>query len=272
MILQEIYEQKCREVEAARRRQPFSAVLEGARHKSPARGFARAVVGRDPASEPRVAGRQPRLIAEIKKASPSVGLIRDDFNPVLIARAYERGGAAALSCLTDEKFFKGRLYDLKMVRAAVDLPVLRKEFLIDPYQVWEARAAGADAVLLIAGFVNWDRLGELREAAREAGLDVLLEIHNLDELEPALALEPELLGVNNRDLHSDDFRSDLAVTERIAPEVPAVQPLVSESGIRSAADVDRLARIGVDAILVGEHLMREPDPGAAIARRLGLTY
>ena len=210
------------------------------------------------------------VIAELKKASPSKGLIRADFPVAELARELEQAGAAALSVLTDRRFFQGSLEVLRAVRAATSLPLLRKEFMLDPYQVWEARAAGADAILLIAGMIEWPAQQALAAAARQAGLDVLLEIHDAAELEPALALAPDVLGINNRNLRTPDLATDLSTTAALAPRVPADWTLISESGIRNDADVEALARVGVDAILVGERLMREPDPGAAIAARLGL--
>jgi indole-3-glycerol phosphate synthase len=159
---------------------------------------------------------------------------------------------------------------LKQVRRTILLPILRKEFILDPYQVYEARAAGADAMLLIAGLIPWAELGELRGLAGEIGLDVLLEIHDADDLAPALELRPEALGINNRDLRSPDFKTDLARTEKLLPLVPPETTLIGESGIGGRKDVERLARLGLDAILVGERLMREVDPGAAIHDVLGL--
>lgn len=270
-IFDRIREQKKLDVAAAK------ALISEAQHREASsglaapRGFARALRGARPDDAPRTPHAAPRVIAEVKKASPSVGVIRPDFDPVAIARSYAAHGAAAISCLTDETFFQGSLDYLRAIRQAVAIPILRKEFMLDPYQVWEARAAGADAILLIAGFVPWGLLAVLRETAREAGLDVLVEIHSDEELEPALALEPEALGINNRNLRTEGFVTDLATTARIAPQVPPAQTLVSESGIRSREDVQMLAQLGIDAILVGEHLMREPDPGAAIAAKLGLS-
>lgn len=270
-ILRRIFEHKRQEVEAAQKSVSIESLRAAAAGLPPARGFARAIRGERPAEVDRTARATLQVIAEVKKASPSVGVIREDFDPVAIARSYEAGGAAAISCLTDEKFFMGSLDYLRRIHAAVQLPILRKEFMLDPYQVWEARAAGADAILLIAGFVSWPEQEALRQAAREAGLDVLMEIHAAEELAPALALAPEVLGINNRNLRTEKLMTDLATTAAIAPQVPARQTLISESGIRTAEDVIQLARLGIDGILVGEHLMREPDPGAAIASRLGLV-
>ena len=209
-----------------------------------------------------------RVIAEVKKASPSAGLIRPDFDPVAIAKAYEANGAAAISCLTDEKYFQGSLAYLTAIRAAVSLPVLRKDFIIDPYQVWEARAAGADAVLLIAECLTEPLLMDLLILASELKMGVLLEVHDLESLfqvrEHLNFPRPGgiLLGINNRDLKIQ--KTDPEHTLRLLPEVPDKSVLVSESGIRTPADVAKLRAAGVHRILVGEHLMRQPDPGIAL--------
>ncbi len=269
-IWQAIYETKVREVMAAKTEHSEALLRELCEDLAPARGFARAIRG---GRSPKVA-RLPRpdiqVIAEVKKASPSVGLIRPDFDALAIARSYEAGGAAAISCLTDREYFQGSLDYLRQIHAAVNIPLLRKDFLIDPFQVWEAREAGADAVLLIAGFVDWTTLQTLRDAARQAGLDVLVEIHNEAELGPALELDPDVLGINNRNLRSDGFVTDLATSDALAGKVPPCIPFISESGIRGQSDIDRLAKLGIDGVLVGEHLLREPDPGAAIHNKLGL--
>ncbi len=207
------------------------------------------------------------LIAEVKKASPSAGIIREDFDPVAIARIYEAAGASCLSVLTDEKFFQGHLDFLRAVRQAVGIPVLRKDFLIDPYQVLEARAAGADAVLLIAECLDNRQLRELYEATTALGMTALIEIYDPANLDRILPLNPPLVGVNNRDLRS--FVTDLDQTLRIQPRVPAGTLLVSESGIKTRADVERLRSHGVGAILVGETLMRSADIGAAVRELIG---
>ncbi len=270
-ILDEIKAVKLREVAAAKQATPQAKLEEVCAALAPIRPFAAAIrAGRAP-NAPRRPGLPPRVIAEIKKASPSVGVIREDFNPTAIARAYHRGGAAALSCLTDEQFFKGSLSYLRLIRAAVPLPILRKDFIVDPYQVWEARAAGADAILIIAGLNPPEVQRAIRRAARAAGLDALIEIHGPDELDEALDLEPDLLGINNRNLRTREFVTDLRVTLDLIPSVPPALTLISESGIRGRDDIARLASAGVDGILVGEHLMREPDPGAAIAEKLGIA-
>jgi len=257
-ILAEILDHKRRELEAAKRREAPEALARRAAAASHVpRGFRASL-----ASGPR-----PRVVAELKRRSPSRGEIRPDFDPVACAVAYAEAGAAAISVLTDERFFGGSLADLGAVRAAVALPLLRKDFLIDPYQVDEARLAGADAVLLIASALAPHDLAALRARAAERGIDALVEVHDEAELEMALAAGADLVGVNNRDLRS--FRVDLGTTERLAPRVPEGVVLVAESGIFEHADVDRLERAGARAVLVGEALMREPDPGRALRRLRG---
>jgi indole-3-glycerol phosphate synthase len=210
-----------------------------------------------------VARGQAAVIAEIKQASPSKGLLRADFDPPAIARSYLTGGATCLSVLTDGPFFKGSLDHLRAVRAAVELPLLRKDFLLDPYQVYEARAAGADCILLIVAALDDARLADLYAAAAELGLDALIEVHDEYELDRALALSPRLLGVNNRNLHT--FETRLDTTVRLAGRVPRDCLLVAESGIHSAADVALIRGADVHAFLVGEAFMRAADPGARLA-------
>ena len=210
------------------------------------------------------------IIAEIKKASPSKGVIRPDFDPIAIARAYAAHGADAVSCLTDEKFFQGSLEIFQSVRAAIALPMLRKEFIIDEYQIDEARATGADAVLLITGILDDEELRRFRERIEGYGMAALVEVHSPEDARRAAASGARVIGINNRDLASADFSTDVGHTEKILPLLPAGAVRVSESGIRSAEDVRYLRSLGVDAILVGEQLMRQPDPGAAIASLLEL--
>jgi indole-3-glycerol phosphate synthase len=214
-----------------------------------------------------LASRSPAVIAECKRRSPSKGVLRDPYDPVAIARSYAAAGAAAISVLTNAEFFGGSLEDLAAVRAAVGVPVLRKEFVVDAYQVDEARAAGADAVLLIAAVLTAGELRELASHAREHGLETLVEAHDERELEAAAACGGDVLGVNNRDLRT--FTTDLATTERLARLAPRGAILVAESGIRDAADVARLERAGVYAFLVGEAFMTAPDPGDALRALLG---
>ncbi len=258
--LGEICAAKREHVAACRARRPLAVVEDALPGAPPARGFARAL--RAKADAGRVA-----LIAEIKRKSPSRGLIRADFHPPTLARAYAAGGAACLSVLTDGPYFGGELGHLIAARGSVCLPVLRKDFVLDPYQVVEARAAGADAVLLIMAALDGDQAAELEDAAHGLGLDVLVEVHGESELERALRLRSPLIGINNRDLWT--LRVDLATTERLAPLVPAGRLMVCESGIGSHRDVERMGAAGARCFLVGESLMRESDVAAATAALIG---
>jgi indole-3-glycerol phosphate synthase len=260
-VLAEILAHKREELEAAKRAVPPAAMRARAearaRDEAP-RGFRRALVE----------GPAPRVVAELKRRSPSRGLIRPDFDAVGCAKAYADAGAAAISVLTDARYFGGDLALLEAVRASVAVPLLRKDFLLDPYQVDEARAFGADAVLLIVRALAPETLGALRERAAGLGLDVLVEVHDEAEVEAALAAGADLVGVNNRDLAT--FATDLAVSERLAPRLAAHGvTVVAESGIFTHADVRRLEAAGAHAVLVGESLMREPDVGRALARLRG---
>jgi indole-3-glycerol phosphate synthase len=201
------------------------------------------------------------VIAEYKRRSPSAGEIRSGASVTEIVRAYERGGAAAVSVLTEEDHFGGSLDDLREARAVTDLPILRKDFTIDPYQVYEAKVYGADAILLVVGALSDPLLGSLYGIARQLELDAIVEVHDEEELERALAVDADVIGINNRDL--SDFSVDLGVTFELLTDVPAGKTVVSESGIHTRSDVEELERIGVDAVLVGEALMRAPDPEAA---------
>jgi indole-3-glycerol phosphate synthase len=204
----------------------------------------------------------PAIIAEIKQASPSGGVLMEDFDPAAIARAYQQGGAAALSVLTDAKHFKGSLADLESARAAVKLPALRKDFTIDSYHVHEAAAHGADAILLIAAILTERQMRDFRELAEGYRMSALVEVHDQEELQQAIASGARIIGVNNRNLHT--FQVDLAVSLRLAEKIPAGVAKVAESGIHSAADILRLREVGYQAFLVGEHLMKAPDPAQAL--------
>ncbi|MCF6155599.1 MAG: indole-3-glycerol phosphate synthase TrpC [Candidatus Brocadia sp.] len=208
------------------------------------------------------------IIAEIKKASPSVGIIRNDFDPIGIAHLYEAGGAAAISVLTDEKFFQGRLSYLTDVKKSVDLPVLRKDFIIDTYQIYEARSAGADAILLIAALLSEEEIQSFLRLARELGMDCLVEIHSETELQKVLQTNATIIGINNRDLTT--FKTDLGTTLRLRPMIPDEKIIISESGIKSREDVKRLTDIGVHAILVGETLMKSDDIPTKLHELLGI--
>jgi len=253
MILDDILAHKRRELAAARARVGEAELARLAAHADDApRGFRHALQ----------TAPTPRVIAEIKRRSPSRGEIRPDFDPVAIAKSYADAGAAALSVLTDERFFGGHLDFLTRVRREVDLPLLRKDFVVDPYQIDEARVAGADAVLLIVAALGARAVRTLRQRALERGLDALVEVHDEDELAVALEAGADLVGINNRDLRS--FETDLAVTERLAPRIPEGVVVVAESGIFTPRDVSRLTGAGAHACLVGESLMREADVGKAL--------
>jgi indole-3-glycerol phosphate synthase len=214
------------------------------------------------------------VIAEIKKASPSKGLLRADFEPLTLAQTYVLNGAAAISVLTDERYFQGHLRHLEQVaayraRSGMDFGLLRKDFIVDAYQVYQARAAGADAVLLIAAVLDDAELGDLLALTHELGMEALLEVHDATELERVLRFEPNLVGVNNRNLH--DFSVDIRTCLTLRPYVPLHVCLVAESGIRQRADVETLARAGIDAVLVGESIVAAPDPGAQVRALAGVA-
>ena len=234
---------------------PVSVLRERRLFSVPVRGLAQSL------SRP---GR--RIIAEVKKSSPSKGVIRADFDPVSIAKEYAAGGAAAISVLTEEKFFQGSLEALAEIHGAVPVPLLRKDFTLDSYQLTEAKSYGADAVLLIAALLDPDLMRDLAAEARTLGMDVIVEVHDEAELDAALKANAQVIGINNRDLKT--FTVDLAVTERLAPMVPAGMPVVCESGIDSLEQIRRIERCGVRSFLIGESLMRAPAPGEKLRRLL----
>ena len=261
-ILERILGVKREEVAAAQRMKPIAQLTAEAREAPPARDFVGAMRAKRAAGESAV-------IAEIKKASPSKGVLRPRFDPASIARSYEKHGAACLSVLTDTGFFQGRLDDLPAARAACRLPVLRKDFMIEPYQIYESRAAGADCILLIAAGLEAGRMQELEGIARELGLAVLVEVHDGAELERALRLRTPLIGINNRNLRT--FETRLETTLGLLKGVPGDRMVVTESGILSGADVQRMREANVGCFLVGEAFMRADDPGAELARLFGVS-
>jgi len=256
-ILKKILARKSEEIRDRSGRVSLVELSGRAADQPPTRGFAAAL-------EAKIEAGEAAVIAEIKKASPSKGVMRTDFDPAAIARSYEANGAACLSVLTDADFFQGSEAFLEAARNACHLPVLRKDFTIDPYQVYEARAIGADCILLIVAALGDAALLELSLLAAELDLDVLIEVHDDEELERALAIPAPLIGVNNRDLRT--FETTLETTLRLAPHIPYDRLLVTESGIRTPNDVARLRAEGIEAFLVGETFMRAPDPGAALAK------
>jgi indole-3-glycerol phosphate synthase len=259
-ILRRILATKRSEVEAARASVPLAEMERRARAAAAPRDFAGAL-------RAKIAAGKPAVIAEIKRASPSKGLLRDPFEPAAIARSYAASGAACLSVLTDREYFQGAPEHLAEARAACPLPVLRKDFVVEPYQVLEARALGADCVLLIAAALAPGDMRGLEQLAQALGMAVLVEVHDAAELESALALRTPLLGINNRDLRS--FETRLETTLELLGRVPADKLVVTESGILTASDVARMREAGVGAFLVGEAFMRVPDPGNALRTLFG---
>lgn len=255
-VLDKILSHKADEVRAAKKAISVSGLAELSEQQSAPRGF-------EAAMNAAIAAQRSAVISELKKASPSKGLIREDFDPPFLAASYERGGATCLSILTDEAFFQGHADFLVAARAACALPVLRKDFMIDPYQMAQSRAWGADCILLIVAALSDAQMNELYAAAREYSLDVLVEVHDGAELERALHLPGGLLGINNRNLKT--FETSLNTTLGLLPDVPADRGVVTESGINGAQDMRVMREAGVYGFLIGEHLMREPDPGEALA-------
>ncbi len=260
-ILKKILHRKTEEVAERMAQTSYEDQLRRAAMADPPRGFVRAL-------RERIAAGQPGVIAEIKKASPSKGVMRPDFRPAAIAESYAAHGAACLSVLTDRDFFQGCERYLKEARAACELPVIRKDFIVDPYQVAEARAIGADCILLIAAALDDAGLRQLSDLAGELGMDVLVEVHDAGELARALTLDLPLIGINNRNLRT--FEVSLATTLDLLPGIPADRLVVTESGILAPADVALMRRHRVDAFLVGESFMRAEDPGARLAELFGL--
>ena len=260
-ILAKICADKRAEIAERQAATPLDELKAEAKDSGKTRGFARALM--DKAAED-----QAGLIAEIKKSSPSGGLIRPDFDPASLARSYEDAGAACLSVLTDAKYFEGNPAHLQAARAVVELPVLRKDFMLDEYQIYESRAMGADCILLIMAALDDAKAHELEGLARALDMDVLVEVHNEEELERALLLQTPLLGINNRNLKT--MVTDIATTEKLSSLCPPNKFLISESGIKTNADIERLRKVCVQGFLVGESLMREDDVSAAVRALLGV--
>lgn len=256
-ILNKIIATKVEEVAAAKAQKPLATVQADAMTASPTRDFIASI-------RQKIANNQSAVIAEIKKASPSKGIIREDFSPAAIAKSYEQGGAACLSVLTDVEYFQGSAAYLKQAREACSLPVLRKDFMIDVYQVYEARAMGADCILLIAAAIDLNTMRELEKVAHRLGMAVLVEVHNGEELDLALQLETPLLGINNRNLRT--FEVTLDTTLGLLARIPSHKIVVTESGIFTSDDVALMRKNDVHTFLVGEAFMRQPEPGVELAK------
>jgi indole-3-glycerol phosphate synthase len=254
-ILATIAEHVRQVVQRRQREMPLAVLRDRPLFHLPTRGFARCL-----------AGNSRRIVGEVKKASPSKGLIRADFEPVAIARDYAAHGASAISVLTEERFFQGNLMHLEKIHHAVESPLLRKDFMLDPYQLVEAKSYGADAVLFIAAMLDPGLMRDLREQAAALALDTLIEVHTEQELEAAIAAGTRLIGINNRDLKT--FEVSLATTERLAPLIPAGVTVVCESGIDSLDQIRRVEQLGIHVFLIGESLMRAPEPGKKLAELL----
>jgi len=250
MILSQIIEEKRRVVDEAKRARPLDGLVRAAKEVTVHSAFKKSI------SRPH----HVNLIAELKKASPSKGVLRADFNPTKIAVTYQANGASALSVLTDERFFEGRLEYIQKVKESVSLPVLRKDFIIDEYQIYESVVAGADAILLIADLLSVNELTGFYDLASSLGLDAMIEVHNEEDVEKALATDAGIIGINNRDLHT--FRVDLGVTQKLVRLLPANKIKVSESGIKTYEDIMSLKSLGVNAVLIGEAFMEASDIGA----------
>ncbi|HHT9124860.1 MAG TPA: indole-3-glycerol phosphate synthase TrpC [Candidatus Brocadiia bacterium] len=251
-ILDKICSRKIKELEERKKQKPLAKLEKALSNLQPTRDFNEAI---------KSAGRV-KLIAEVKKASPSAGVIREPFNHVEIARLYEQGGASAISVLTDEEFFQGKLEYLTEIKQIVKLPLLRKDFIIDPYQIYEARAAGTDAILLIARILSNEKLKAYLKLSCELGMKCLVEVHDADELKKVLDADAAIIGINNRDLRT--FKTDLETTFKLRPLIPEGKTVVSESGISTRDDVVRLKECGINAVLIGETLMRASDIVAKI--------
>ncbi len=258
-ILDTIYQHKVSEVEKNKKQVPLRVLEKRMQKRHDMKSFGRAIK-----SDMNIS-----IIAEIKKASPSLGVIREDFQPAEIARLYQKGGAAAISVLTDEKYFQGKLSYIKDVKQSVDLPVLRKDFIVDPYQIYEAQSAGADAILLIAALLSEDTIQRFLNLARELEMDCLVEVHTGAELQKVLQTSADIIGINNRDLAT--FIVNLETTFQLRPMIPEGKIIVSESGIKSRTEILRLFNKGINAVLIGETFMKSGDIPAALHELLGTT-